>query len=723
MKKRPLAILGLIWGIMSYMMANLFCYQGFNCNMMSANSDEFVQKKYGYENNLTDFKYLNNESAYIQIAGAGNKIKTDRIIFEFNDSNEKDIPVEIMYSQQNNDKKIISKGIWKKHKVYCVVKITPGEYQDYRIRIPSDFGLVRAYYACNNSYKGIGRNAVLFLTLCAACLLWGICWLIHPVRRWQRKVLETFDGWILLCFRFCCKHIKCLLYFGAVIILSCLTAWTFGKLGIITYTWKLAFLIFTIEITFLLLYLYIRQEILVSIPMIGFVAVLMLGSSIAFLQPAFMGISYDDQTHYENTVYLSRMMEKQIYAADVAIEEDYFAHEFKVRGYDRKEQLQRYDLYNYLKKNHYYTDKKVISVTSAFIAYIPSVIGVLLGRGLGLPFQGIIILGRWMNVLFFSVMTYLSMKNLGRSCLVVLIVALIPSNIYLSANYTYDTWLTAWSMLSLSLFLGEWEKGHDKIQTKNIYLIPFSMGMALLPKIVYFPLAVLLLFVPESKFSGRKQCYLYRLLVILVIFMPIIKLILPMIISGGSSLGRGDIRGGEDVNASRQIQEIINSPGEYIKIFYDHLKIYLNPLIEGRMYIRRMGYMGDTLIKTKSLLIAMILGAFLSQNEEAVKYPWWTRLGVALLYAVIGFGVSFVMYIEFTPVGLDHINGAQGRYLLPVVFPLLYVCTRSNLLSKMIHALRIDKRTFEKIIVALCISFFMFTAWTQLWRGCLALYC
>lgn len=723
LKKRPLAILGLIWGIMSYMMANLFCYQGFNCNMVSSSSDEFVQKKYGYENNLTDFKYLNNESAYIQIAGAGNKIKTDRIILEFKDSNEKDIPVEIMYSQQNNDKKIISKGIWKKHKVYCVVKITPGEYQNYQIRIPSDFGLVRAYYACDNGYKGIGRNAVFFLILSSAWLLWGGCWLIHPVRKWQHKMLETFDGWILLFFRFCYKHIKYFLYFCSVIIVSCLTAWTFEKFGIIIYTWKLAFLIFAIEIVFLLLYLYIRQEILVSIPMLGCVMVLMLGSSIAFLQPAFLGISYDDQTHYENTVYLSRMMEKQIYAADVAIEEDYFAHEFKVRGYDRKEQLQRYDLYNYLKKNHYYTDKKVISVTSAFIAYIPSVIGVLLGRGLGLPFQGIIILGRWMNVLFFAVMTYLSMKNLGKSCLVVLMVALIPGNIYIGANYTYDIWLTAWSMLALSLFLGEWEKGHERIQTKNIYLIPFSMGIALLPKIVYFPLAVPLLFMSRSKFTGKGQYYLYRMLVILVIFMPIIKLILPMIISRGNSLGRGDIRGGEDVNASRQIQEIINNPRKYIMIFWDHLKIYLNPLIEGRMYIGRMGYMGETLIKTKSLLIALILGAFLNQNDEAVKYPWWTRLGVVLLYAVIGFGVSFVMYIEFTPVGLDRINGAQGRYLLPAVFPLLYVCTRSNVLSQMINAVRIDKGTFEKIIVAICISFFMFAVWTQLWRGCLALYC
>lgn len=723
LKKRPLAILGLIWGIMSYMMANLFCYQGFNCNMVSSNSDEFVQKKYGYENNLTDFKYLNNESAYIQIAGAGNKIKTDQVILEFKDSNKKDIPIEIIYSQQNDDTKIVSKGIWKKHKVYCVVKITPGEYQNYQIRIPSDFGLVRAYYACNNGYKGIGRNAVFLLMLCSVCLLWGVCWMIHPVRKWQHIMLEKFDGWIVLFFRFCYKYIKYFLYFCSVIIISCLTAWTFGKLGIITYTWKLAFLISTIEIVFLLLYLYIRQEILVSVPMIGFVMVLMIGSSIAFLQPAFLGIGDDDQIHYENTVYLSRMMEKQVYAADVAIEEDYFAHEFKVQGYDRKEQLQRYDFYNYLKKNHYYTDKKAISVTSVFMAYLPSTIGVLVGRGLDLPFQGIVILGRWMNVLFFSVMIYLSMINLGRSCLVILMVALIPSNIYISANYTYDIWLTAWSILSLSLFLGEWEKGYDKIQTKNIYLIPLSMGVALLPKIVYFPLIAPLLFMPKSKFAGKGQRYLYSSLVIFIMFMPIIKLILPMILSGGNSLGRGDIRGGETVNASKQIQEIVSNPNNYIKMFTEHLRTYLNPFIEGKMYIRRMGYMGETLIKTRSILIVLILGALLSQNKVSVKYPWWTRGGMVLLYVVIGFGVSLVMYIEFTPVGLDHINGAWGRYLIPTIFPLVYVCTRSKLCSTLINRIKIDNMIIEKIVVTICISFFMFTVWTQLWRGCLALYC
>ena len=213
----------------------------------------------------------------------------------------------------------------------------------------------------------------------------------------------------------------------------------------------------------------------------------------------------------------------------MAMQEDYYLSVWKLHGYSQQEQKERYELYNVLNSGHYYCDKEEITIVHSFIAYLPLVIGIIIGRGLSLPCQVIVILGRWMNVLFFAGMTYWSMKKLKRSGLVVLMFVLIPTNIYICANYTYDIWLTAWSMLAICTFLSEWERPHQQISGYHIFLIPVAMFLALFPKMIYFPLAAIFWFMPAAKFKNKKQNWFYRGLITLVIFAPMLRLLVPII--------------------------------------------------------------------------------------------------------------------------------------------------------------------------------------------------
>lgn len=277
-------------------------------------------------------------------------------------------------------------------------------------------------------------------------------------------------------------------------------------------------------------------------------------------------------------------------------------------------------------------------------------------------------------------------------------------------------------MLAICTFLSEWERPHQQISGYHIFLIPVAMFLALFPKMIYFPLAAIFWFMPAAKFKNKKQNWFYRGLITLVIFAPMLRLLVPIIFTSGGSLGRGDLRGGNDVNSTLQLQGMLANPPKTVRIFTTFLKDYLNPYYEGIWYLSYMGFLGKTLIKHTTIMFVLVIGALLCQGEGEVKYPWWTRVGVLFVYAVIGFGAAFVMYIDFTPLGSETIQGCLGRYLIPTIFPLLYVMTRWSTMAKL-NAVPVLKQIMkEENMAAVIILFFSYAAFLQIWRGCLLLY-
>ncbi len=722
MKKRYMFLIILLMLSISYILADNFCIGGYDCQLLSDRSGNLIQDYQGYQKEKEKFLYQKESTAYIKIAAWGSKHSPSQLILEFKDSPDQDISIKIKYKdKQDYLLDNVTKGIWKKGKNYSRIDVTPGIYGSYLLEIPADCELSRVYYAWETQKTGIGKETIFLIIFLIELLLGMAAYVIVPVRNKIGFLAGRLVQWgnKLNCGPE--KYVTGAGYFLVIVAGSVFFAWILAETGICTFSWKLAFLLTMIELLLLLVYLRCRGVLHIKSPALGFWSVLLLGTTITVMQPGFTGVSWDDNTHYGNVIAVSRILEDKTLAADKAMQEDYYLSAWKLRGYSRQDQKERYELYNVLTKGHYYCQKENIAIASSFTAYLPSVIGIVLGRGLGLPYQAMVILGRWMNVLFFAGMTYWSMKKLKRGGLVVLMFAMIPTNIYICANYTYDIWLTGWSMLALCAFLGEWERPHDKISDHNVWLIPLAMYLALLPKMIYFPLGMILLFLPESKFMDKKHKWIYRGLVIFVIFAPLLRLAVPILFTNGESLGRGDLRGGNDVNAALQLQGMLADPRKTVRIFAAFLKDYLNPYYQGIWYLSYMGFLGKTLIKHTTILFVLMVGALLCQNKEA-KYPWWTRVGALCVYAVIGFGAALAMYIEFTPLGSETINGCLGRYLLPTIFPLLYIMTRWRKIG-CLDRLPVFKHLMkEDNIVAAIILFFSYAAVLQLWRGCLMLY-
>ena len=103
--------------------------------------------------------------------------------------------------------------------------------------------------------------------------------------------------------------------------------------------------------------------------------------------------------------------------------------------------------------------------------------------------------------------------------------------------------------------------------------------------------------------------------------------------------------------------------------------------------------------------LVMFLVAFgfwlilLVQRDETLKLKKWDRWVYLLVFCVIVLLIMTSLYVQWTAVGAEKIDGVQGRYFLPIMILLPVVICRTNI--RKIYPTIITQRT------VLCYSLFM----------------
>lgn len=658
--------------IVSLIFVNSLYLDGFDCSEITYDSGSLVAGSDGYQIDGNVFQYLGEDNTYVQIIG-GEEIQ--ELLFSFQNAPEKDVDAEIFYLDgAGNVLDTTSRCIWKKGKSYMKAEVEEGTYNSFLVSIPADFTLSKVYYAASNSVSSGKRIGIAFAMLFFSAVLTSILMCFEPVR----KIVHESEKKVIFLANYLREHFKKIglfvLVYVVIVSISTVILNLLAKKKSFTVSGHLLILILGAGLM-LTLMLVCYRLFSKKLEVMGAIAILATGAMFAFAEPANVGVSWDDEVHYNHAIQLSHLFDSYISVSDQTVINDYVSVATEKRNYSRQEQKRYNELLDVLEKSNYYTEKSGESFGVASVAYLPSALGLLIARGLGIPFHIMLIIGRWMNTWLLAVLCYFAMKQLKTGKIVVLLIAMLPTNLFLAANYTYDTWLTSWSILGLSAFFGEWQRPNEKISTEKQWLIAISMYLAVLPKQVYFPLTCIALFMPLSKFSNQKACWRYRCLIACAVLFPFLTVYIQNFM--GEGMGKGDVRGGEAVDAASQLEFIKNNPSQAGKILYNYLKGYLNPFTQGGEYTTKLAYMGYIPVDYRYILGTMVVGALISREEtEPVKFPWWSKLGALFVYLVIGTVAAVSMYVAFTPVGLETVNGCQGRYLLPALFPVLYLWSR-----------------------------------------------
>ncbi len=697
----PLLLLGFVF-------VNSLYLDGYYCSESVYEYGNLIAGSSGYTAQDNYFQYTGEESSYVQIYGEEN---VDQLTFTFGQKADQDRSATLYYlDEEGNVTQTSSQGVWKKNSYTLKIDLEDGAYNSYLLSIPADFTLAKAYYAWDKGYEGTGKLAWFFAMAMLVLILSAVLVCLDSVRRNLCKVEERAAAFYQqLRQSFSPKKAG---IFGGIVAGGLLLSFVLAQAGLYRYSGKLAMAVFFFSLLIAIVVVNYKEA-GKKIELISFFVILLSGSAFSFIEPANVGVSWDDEVHYQNAVRYSHFFDKDISVADMTVINEYATIALQKVNYSREEQVRYNSILDDLERSGYYEEMEKYPVSNVSIAYLPSALGLAVGRGLGLPFHIVFFLGRWMNVLLLAVLSYFAMKRLRSGKIVVLLIAMIPTNIFMAGNYTYDIWLFAWSIFGLSVFFGEWQRPDEKIGKWTPWLIGVSMFLAVLPKQVYFPLTCITLFMPRSKFHTAKQAWLYRIVILAAVCLPFMNVLVNNLSTQGE--GVSDARSSADVNSVEQLKYVRENPAQVMNVFYIYLRSYLNPFVYGREYLTNMAYLGYLSISEKIYLFLILIGALISQ-EEKVSFPWWSRLGVIFVYIVTGAVAAFSMYVYFTGVGSNTVAGCQGRYLLPAIFPLVYVVTRFPIPSRAKKILR------EEIINLILIVLLSSAVFWGIWQGCLSLY-
>ena len=396
--------------------------------------------------------------------------------------------------------------------------------------------------------------------------------------------------------------------------------------------------------------------------------ILLVGTFFCAIIPCEVGISWDDHIHYKNAVGLIDWFSgTSYYADDILISRVVYASQDHY-GYSYE---QRTELSNTLNESY---DKKELGTYStslqfSSIGYVPHVLGIFIGRGLNLSYTTTFSFGRYFSLLFYAFVVSFAIKKVCCGKVLMAFIGMFPTAIYMACSYSYDPWIIALSLVGFAYFFnmlkGEQIENSDIVKMLLCFLFGFFV------KQVYFPALFMLLFIPKDKFKTKKQHNIYIILVFMVALVLAASIVLPIMFSS-SGLGTGDARGGSGVNSTKQLQFILEDPMRYVRILLDFYKDYLSLFTAGE-YMQNYAYLSYG-FECPFMIISEVLLVVISVLDSGNKQ----RNKVLISTGIFGIFCSIILiasalYISYTPVGLDTINGCQSRYLIPLVFPVAYL--------------------------------------------------
>lgn len=423
------------------------------------------------------------------------------------------------------------------------------------------------------------------------------------------------------------------------------------------------------------------------------------GLSLCILVPPMTGASWDDQIHYRNALNLSYVTSPEVtneeqrmseMAIRLALGENEGINREQWPADDREvfetkiDEAQLADIEEGRVLKRYYPDQLL---SFASLGYVPSAVGLWTGRLLHLSFSSTIILGRIANLFSYCIVCFWAIRISPVKKVLFVVVSLIPESIFLAANYSYDPWLTSMILLGTAILLREMWGNPEPLDFSKVAMASLVMFLGLGVKAVYFPIIGLFFLMPVSKFNDRAQRNRYYAFVVLFGLFVLASFALPFLFNVGTGADVGDQRGGSDVSSSEQLRFILSDPLRYAGILEAFFtSTFFNPA-NSSGYLFSFAYLSGGSPVGLSLAsldnpavnfvpVLFLIGIALFDNEDGGAWRHAGK-GSTIWTAVIYLGtyvlVATALYVSFTPVGHETVNGCQLRYQLPILAPMLAV--------------------------------------------------
>lgn len=431
-----------------------------------------------------------------------------------------------------------------------------------------------------------------------------------------------------------------------------------------------------------------RRKLARRVERVVLVIMLAVGALFAAMVPLYTHASWDDHIHYDRAVAASYLLDPEYTLADQMLVNrsfndvaDYSRYPWSETYHDPYDLENQRIIYAQLNASGDDGDRAVrmegpttlrgVPITEYYlVAYVPAAIALWFARLLSLPTVTGFLLGRLANLAAYAFVVYFAMRRLKSGKLIMAVCALIPEAVFLAAGYSYDFWVTSFVMLGFAYFIGELQRPDEPLTWRRLGVMTGAFLVGLGPKAVYVPIAAMLLLMPKGKFAKGSRWQLTRAKYVAVMLLSaafvVATIVVPLFVGGESY--SGDSRGG-NVDPAYQMAFILGQPAAFAEIFWDFFEWYVAPEEAHHVLVDFCGVQTSFIDAVLVLLLPLV--ALLDRRACDVPYATHVKriCTWVLVFATIVL-MSVALFISFTAVDAGRINGMQGRYLIPLLYPL-----------------------------------------------------
>ncbi|MDE7311294.1 MAG: DUF2142 domain-containing protein [Eubacterium sp.] len=295
--------------------------------------------------------------------------------------------------------------------------------------------------------------------------------------------------------------------------------------------------------------------------------------------------------------------------------------------------------------------------------YTAQVLGVAVGKLVSNKVFFIAYCGRFAAWLAAGCILFFAIRYIPFGKHTLIAVSLLPMNMHESISLAGDTFTfaVAVAFFAFVLYLRYTKKG--TMGRKDYVLLYVLLFFIASCKIVYVPLCMLAFLIPAERFGSKRNYGKHVLLAALEVLLTACSwLAISMHILDGQLNGK----------SAEQVQYLLSHPLLYVETVVNTTVTYGEGLVKS-MLGSSLGWLS---IAVNSGIIAMVAVnlAYVCVFEKGVwkdEESKWPRVWTIGAVACVVFVMYTSLYVQWTELEKNIIDGLQGRYFLPVLFPFL----------------------------------------------------
>lgn len=321
-----------------------------------------------------------------------------------------------------------------------------------------------------------------------------------------------------------------------------------------------------------------------------------------------------------------------------------------------------------------------------FFGYLPQAIGVFFAKLFGAPLLGLFYMGRIFNAICYAVLCFFAVRMAPKFKWFMAVMSILPMAVFISSSYNPDGLIYGLSMLLVAYFIKLYFSDGFKISYKQMILFAVLCALIAMKKYNLMPFCLLPLFLPASRFEKRRTKWISAAVVIAAtllcaigIFFMISAMDMQYASAGNSSLSPGGVN---EMGASMygQLGFMLENPSAAGSVFSKTILANLGNNL-GEMF--SFGWMSysvyNIFIYIYFAFLAVVAFAYTryeyegSGRQSMRPVSLISRVGILIIIALIIVATYVMLYLSWTPVGLDTVLGVQGRYFVPVLMLLPFL--------------------------------------------------